>query len=60
MQRRSFISLLAGAASCAPAARAEQKPTPVIGVLGATTAAVYASRIGAFRDGLSETWRDKM
>jgi putative ABC transport system substrate-binding protein len=55
MQRRSFITLLAGAASCAPAARAQQKPTPVIGYLSGGSAAFYAPILPAFHEGLRES-----
>jgi ABC-type uncharacterized transport system substrate-binding protein len=55
MQRRIFM-MLVGAAACSPfAAPAQQKAIPVIGILGATTADAYASRMTAFRQGLSET-----
>src|SRR5579863_2645706 len=56
MRRREVILLLGGAAVAWPlAGRAQQKALPVIGVLSGTTAAVYASRIAAFRQGLGET-----
>jgi putative ABC transport system substrate-binding protein len=56
MRRRGLITGVAATAATWPlGARAQQKAMPVIGVLGATTAAVYASRVVAFREGLGET-----
>jgi putative tryptophan/tyrosine transport system substrate-binding protein len=54
MRRRTFISLLGGAASWPLAARAQRPPKPVIGWLGSETPDMWRGRLRAFHQGLGE------
>jgi putative ABC transport system substrate-binding protein len=54
MRRRAFISLLGGAAGWPLAARAQQRPLPVVGFLDAGSAAERVQQVAAVRKGLAE------
>src|SRR5258706_5154797 len=54
MRRREFIAGLGVAAAWTIAVRAQQRTTPVVGILGSTRAEGYTSSMAAFMQGLKE------
>ena len=55
MRRREFIAALGAAAAWPVVARAQQKPVPVIGLLGIGLAAANTATMAALRQGLADT-----
>jgi putative ABC transport system substrate-binding protein len=54
-KRREFITLIGSAAGTWPLAAYAKSPMPTIGLLGSESLSVWASRMPAFHEGLSET-----
>src|SRR5213083_2429081 len=60
MRRREFIAFVGGVALAWPVAtRAQQSAMPLVGYLGSESPEMFASRLGAFRQGLSSTGFDE-
>ena len=55
MRRRTFITLVVGAAAWPLTAHAQQRPMPVVGFLHSGTQDTWAPAVDAFRRGLSES-----
>jgi ABC-type uncharacterized transport system substrate-binding protein len=55
MRRRTFITLIGGAAACPLAARAQQPTMPVIGYFNSAMPEAFSGPLSAFRQGLKAT-----
>src|SRR4051794_10881183 len=55
MRRRTFVTLLAGAAAWPLVVRAEPRPLPVVGFLNGTSPDPFLRRVAAFREGLAQS-----
>jgi hypothetical protein len=55
VKRRELITLLGGATVWPLAARAQQRPTPVVGLLSTVSPEGFTERLRAFRQGLKES-----
>lgn len=59
MRRREFIGLIGSVAAGWPLAARAQQPMPVVGYLGSASPEAWATRLKAFREGLSEAGFDE-
>jgi putative ABC transport system substrate-binding protein len=59
LRRREFIAFLCSVAAARPVALRAQQPMPVVGYLGSASPEAWATRLQAFRQGLSEAGFDE-